>query len=64
METSNEGLHLPVSSLGVTVQAYSLLEKANRSPSFEILTALADYFSVSLDYLVGRSDDPSYKSKG
>ena len=29
-----------------------------RSPAFEQLIALADYFDVSLDYLVGRSDDP------
>ena len=28
------------------------------SPAFEQLIALADYFDVSLDYLVGRSDDP------
>ena len=27
-------------------------------PSAEKLVQLADYFQVSLDYLVGRSDDP------
>lgn len=27
-------------------------------PSAENLIKLADYFNVSLDYLVGRSDDP------
>lgn len=45
-------------TLSVTDEAIRLLEKAKRSPSFEILCALADYFDVSLDYLVGRSDDP------
>ena len=30
-----------------------------RKPTYEILIALADYFDVSLDYLVGRSDDPT-----
>lgn len=48
------GLHL-----GISNQAVSLLEKGKRSPSFEILIAIADYFNVSLDYLVGRSDDPT-----
>ena len=45
--------------LGVTDEAVRLLEKGKRSPSFEVLCALADFFDVSLDYLVGRSDDPS-----
>ena len=30
-------------------------------PSAETLVALADYFNVSLDYLVGRSDTPDRK---
>jgi transcriptional regulator with XRE-family HTH domain len=33
-------------------------EKNERLPSYEVLLKLADYFDVSLDYLVGRSDDP------
>lgn len=33
-------------------------EKELTSPSADTLTALADFFDVSLDYLVGRSDDP------
>ena len=45
--------------LGVTDEAIRLMEKSKRSPSFEVLCALADYFNVSLDYLVGRSDDPA-----
>lgn len=44
--------------LGVTDESVRLLEKSKRSPSFEILCALADYFEVSIDYLVGRSNDP------
>lgn len=34
-------------------------EKAMISPSVDTLVALADYFDVSIDYLVGRSDDPA-----
>ncbi len=44
--------------LNVTSEAVRLLEKGKRSPSFEVLCSLADYFNVSLDYLVGRSDNP------
>ena len=33
-------------------------EAQRRKPAFDVLIALADFFDVSLDYLVGRSDDP------
>lgn len=33
-------------------------EMGIRKPAFDVLIALADYFDVSLDYLVGRSDNP------
>lgn len=32
-----------------------------RMPSAENLIKLADYFDVSIDYLVGRSNDPTMK---
>lgn len=45
--------------IGVRNTAVSMMESGSRSPSVEVLCALADYFDVSLDYLVGRSDDPA-----
>ena len=42
--------------LGITVRAYRYYEQGKRYPDFQGLLALADYFQVSLDYLVGRSD--------
>ena len=33
-------------------------EKMLTSPSVDTLIALADFFDVSIDYLVGRSDEP------
>lgn len=39
----------------VGIQNY---EGERRKPAYDALIALADYFDVSLDYLVGRSDDP------
>lgn len=37
---------------------YKNLETSETTPDLEMLIALADYFDVSLDYLVGRSDEP------
>ena len=41
---------------GLTRSAITMMEKAERAASIEVLDKLADYFGVSLDYLVGRSD--------
>ncbi|MBC3938551.1 XRE family transcriptional regulator [Anaerotruncus massiliensis (ex Liu et al. 2021)] len=45
--------------IGVAEQAYQRYEYGKTVPSALVLIALADYFDVSLDYLVGRSDDPA-----
>ena len=45
-------------ALGITEQAYQRYEYGKTVPSALVLIALADYFDVSLDYLVGRSDIP------
>lgn len=41
----------------MTERNYQRLE-ANNSPSNENLIKFADYFNVSTDYLLGRSDNP------
>ena len=43
---------------GMTEQAYQRYEYGKTVPSALVLIALAGYFDVSLDYLVGRSDIP------
>ena len=43
----------------ITERNYQYYESGEREPSMATLIALADYFDVSLDYLVGRSDDPA-----
>lgn len=43
---------------GISQFAVSKIEKAERAASIEVLYIFADYFDVSLDYLVGRSDEP------
>lgn len=44
---------------GILEQAYQRYEYGKTVPSALVLIALADFFDVSLDYLVGRSDDPA-----
>lgn len=46
-------------ALGITIRTVTHYENGSREPNIATLTALADYFDVSLDYLVGRSDDPT-----
>ena len=46
-------------SVGMAPVAYQRYEYGTREPAYQKLIALADYFDVSLDYLLGRSDDPT-----
>jgi transcriptional regulator with XRE-family HTH domain len=41
--------------LGISRPAYGNYENGKREPDLETLNKLADYFGVSMDYLVGRS---------
>jgi len=41
--------------LGITRQAYGNYELAKREPDIKTLKILADFFNVSLDYLLGKS---------
>lgn len=42
------------------VKRYSVYgyEKGNNYPEVPVLITLADYFEVSIDYLLGRTDNP------
>lgn len=41
---------------GMSFQSISFYERGEREPGVKALINLADYFNVSIDYLVGRSD--------
>ena len=41
---------------GITSKQIQRYETNESEPTLSVLLALADYFDVSLDYLVGRSD--------
>ncbi len=43
--------------LDVNQRTYSQYELGTRSISVELLIVLADYYGVTLDYLVGRTDE-------
>ena len=45
--------------LGISERNIRFYESGEHRPDFDGLLQLADYFQVSLDYLVGRSDDPT-----
>lgn len=42
-------------ALNMSRENYNRYETGKRSPSLEVLIEIADHFSVSLDYLVGRT---------
>jgi transcriptional regulator with XRE-family HTH domain len=46
------------SRLGISRASLSHYETNRREPDFETLTALADLFQVSVDYLIGRTNNP------
>lgn len=46
-------------ALGITDRAYQHYELDKRKPDYKGLIALADFFDVSIDYLTGRSDNPT-----
>lgn len=45
--------------LGLSYHAIAKYETGKRSPDQETILKIADYFNVSVDYLLGRSDDPT-----
>lgn len=45
--------------IGVARTTYAMYEQNSREPDNETLQKLADFFDVSIDYLLGRTDDPT-----
>lgn len=44
------------SSVGLTLMAYAHYEYGDRQPTIETIVKLCDFYDVSADYLLGRSD--------
>ena len=49
--------------VGLSHKAISTIESGKRGTSFEKLIELAYAFQVSTDYLLGITDDPSWRGK-
>lgn len=47
------------SAIGISKQTVNDIEHGRSKTTLDRAISLADYFNVSLDYLVGRSDDPT-----
>ena len=45
--------------LNMNQNSISRYETGEREADYETLIALADYFNVSIDYLLGRTDTPN-----
>ena len=49
--------------LGISIRGYQCYETGEHEPGVKKLIALADYYNVSIDYLVGRTDVPDFPAK-
>lgn len=56
--TRNLSRRAVAASTGMTERTYQRYENAERDPSAPALRALADFYGVSADYLLGRTDEP------
>ena len=43
--------------LGISVRGYQFYESENNEPNIEMLIILANFYNVSIDFLVGRTDE-------
>ena len=44
--------------IGASERGIQNYELGERKPNYDALIALADYFDISVDYLIGRTDNP------
>lgn len=47
--------------LGMSFRGYQNYETDQSEPKLTTLIAIADYYNVSIDYLVGRTDAPDFQ---
>lgn len=57
LKETNKTAYQVSKETGISTATFSNWKNGNYSPKAEKLKILADYFGVSIDYLVGRSDE-------
>jgi len=50
-------------AIGTTKSTISNFENAQRKPSIEMLIKIADHFNVSIDFLIGRTNDQEFNKR-
>lgn len=45
--------------IDVARTTYAMYEQGHREPDYETLQRIADFYNVTIDYLLGRSDNPN-----
>ncbi|RKI67653.1 XRE family transcriptional regulator [bacterium 1xD42-67] len=45
--------------LDISIRGYQFYESEDNEPNIKTLIALADFYGVTIDYLVGRTDERS-----
>ena len=46
--------------LDISIRQYQRYEKGEQEPNIDTLIKIADFYNVSIDYLVGRTDNPEF----
>ena len=54
---SNATLKEVSNGIGIPLSTYSNYEQGIREPSLEVLKLICDFYNVSADYLIGRTDN-------
>ena len=54
----NLNQHDAAVQFGISMSSYCRYEQGVREPPLSLLWEMADYFEVSVDYLIGRTDTP------
>ena len=54
---SNATLKEVSNGIGIPLSTYSNYEQGRREPSLEVLKLICDFYNVSADYLIGRTDN-------